>query len=306
MIPKNGNPILWEELTWKDVDKLTKTMNMAIIPTAACEQHGPHLPLAVDTIDCYEVAKRVSAKTGVPVVPPLTYGCSQSHGNFPGTLSLRPDTMMKVICEISEWLYRSRIRKILILNGHMWNWGPIYSARENLRYDFPELQVRVLNWWETTPTTMSKLVEDCPVFPSYIHANLSETSCVLAARPELVNMREAVDEDDYETFFEYRMDQYSKSGVVGRGATKSTPELGEKLFTMVVDALVPMVNNALNEERSKSKSAIYENHNNNNNDKSKTNPSPSKGKRKIHNDYDNIDFENSNSGNLKKKANKKL
>ena len=299
MIPKNGNPILWEELTWKDVDKLTKTMNMAIIPTAACEQHGPHLPLAVDTIDCYEVAKRVSAKTGVPVVPPLTYGCSQSHGNFPGTLSLRPDTMMKVICEISEWLYRSRIRKILILNGHMWNWGPIYSARENLRYDFPELQVRVLNWWETTPTTMSKLVEDCPVFPSYIHANLSETSCVLAARPELVNMREAVDEDDYETFFEYRMDQYSKSGVVGRGATKSTPELGEKLFTMVVDALVPMVNNALNEERSKSKSAIYENHNNN--DKSKTNPSPSKGKRKVHNDY-NIDFENSNSGNLKKKA----
>jgi creatinine amidohydrolase len=300
MIPKNGNPILWEELTWKDVDKLTKTMNMAIIPTAACEQHGPHLPLAVDTIDCYEVAKRVSAKTGVPVVPPLTYGCSQSHGNFPGTLSLRPDTMMKVICEISEWLYRSRIRKILILNGHMWNWGPIYSARENLRYDFPELQVRVLNWWETTPTTMSKLVEDCPVFPSYIHANLSETSCVLAARPELVNMREAIDEDDYETFFEYRMDQYSKSGVVGRGATKSTPELGEKLFTMVVDALVPMVNNALNEERSKSKSAIYENHNNNN-DKSKTNPSPSKGKRKVHNDY-NIDFENSNSGNLKKKA----
>lgn len=299
MIPKNGNPILWEELTWKDVDKLTKTMNMVIIPTAACEQHGPHLPLAVDTIDCYEVAKRVSAKTGVPVVPPLTYGCSQSHGNFPGTLSLRPDTMMKVICEISEWLYRSRIRKILILNGHMWNWGPIYSARENLRYDFPELQVRVLNWWETTPTTMSKLVEDCPVFPSYIHANLSETSCVLAARPELVNMREAVDEDDYETFFEYRMDQYSKSGVVGRGATKSTPELGEKLFTMVVDALVPMVKNALNEERSKSKSAIYENHDN---DKSKTNQSPSKGKRKGHNDYDNIDFENNNSGNLKKKA----
>src|ERR687898_1318424 len=299
MIPKKRNPILWEELTWKDVDKLTKTMNMAIIPTAACEQHGPHLPLAVDTIDCYEVAKRVSAKTGVPVVPPLTYGCSQSHGNFPGTLSLRPDTMMKVICEISEWLYKSRIRKILILNGHMWNWGPIYSARENLRYDFPELQVRVLNWWETTPTTMSKLVEDCPVFPSYIHANLSETSCVLAARPELVNMREAVDEDDYETFFEYRMDQYSKSGVVGRGATKSTPELGEKLFMMVVDALVPMVNNALNEERSKSKSAIYENHNNNN--KSKTNQSPSKGKRKGHNDY-NIDFENSNSGNLKKKA----
>jgi creatinine amidohydrolase len=261
VIPKDGKPVLWEELTWKDVDKLTKTMKMAIIPTAACEQHGPHLPLAVDAIDCYEVAKRVSAKTGVPVVPALIYGCSQSHGKFPGTLSLRPETMMKVICEIAEWLYKSRIRKILILNGHMWNWGPIYSARENLRYDLPDLQVRILNWWETTPQTMGKLVEDCPVFPSYIHANISETACVLAARPDLVNMHEAVDEDDYKTFFEYRMDEYSKSGVVGRGATKATAKLGEKLFTMVVDALVPMVKNALKEE----KPSKYENNSTNTN-----------------------------------------
>jgi creatinine amidohydrolase len=267
VIPKNGKPVLWEELTWKDVDKLTKTMKMAIIPTAACEQHGPHLPLAVDAIDCYEVAKRVSAKTGVPVVPALIYGCSQSHGKFPGTLSLRPETMMKVICEIAEWLYKSRIRKILILNGHMWNWGPIYSARENLRYDLPDLQVRILNWWETTPQTMDKLVEDCPVFPSYIHANISETACVLAARPDLVNMQEAVDEDDYQTFFEYRMDEYSKSGVVGRGATKATAKLGEKLFAMVVDALVPMVKNALKEE----KPSKYENNNNSTNTNTDTN-----------------------------------
>lgn len=247
MIPHKGRPVLWEELSWKDVDKLTKTMKMVIIPTAACEQHGPHLPLAVDTIDCYEVAKRVSARTGVPVVPPLIYGCSQSHGDFPGTLSIRPDTMMRMICEIAEWLYRSRIRKILILNGHMWNWGPIYSARENLRYDLPEMQVRVLNWWETTPQTMAKLVEDCPVFPSYIHANIAETACVLAARPDLVDMKQAVDEDDYTTFFEYRMDDYSKTGVVGRGATKATGQLGEKIFSMVVDALVPMVTKALAE-----------------------------------------------------------
>lgn len=59
----------------------------------------------------------------------------------------------------------------------------------------------------------------------------------------------AVDEDDYETFFEYRMDQYSQSGVVGRGATKATADLGEKLFAMVVDALVPMVKNAFMEDK---------------------------------------------------------
>jgi creatinine amidohydrolase/Fe(II)-dependent formamide hydrolase-like protein len=77
-------------------------------------------------------------------------------------------------------------------------------------------------------------------------------------------MGEAVDEDDYETFFEYRMDQYSKSGVVGRGATKATADLGEKLFAMVVDGLVPMVKNALQE---KEKISEYDNKDTNNNDK---------------------------------------
>lgn len=105
-------------------------MDMVIVPVGACEQHGPHLPLAVDTIGCYEIAKRVSGKTGVRVVPPMMYGCSQSHGKFPVTLSIRPETMTRMICEIAEWLYKSNIRKILLLNGHMWNWCPLYSARE--------------------------------------------------------------------------------------------------------------------------------------------------------------------------------
>jgi creatinine amidohydrolase len=245
---KENKAILWEELSWKDIEKLTTSMKMVIIPIGACEQHGPHLPLAVDTIDCYEVAKRVSAKTGVPVIPPLMYGCSQSHGDFPGTLSVRPETMIRMICDIVEWLHRSGIRKILLLNGHMWNWGPIYSARENIHYDFPDIQVRVLDWWATTPQITAQSMKDCPVLPSYVHANVGETSCILAVRPDLVNMAAAVNEKDYKTFFEYRMDQYSKSGIVGRETTKSTAEFGEKIFGMVVNNLVSMVQDAVREE----------------------------------------------------------
>ena len=66
MIAPMGKPVICEELTWKDVDKLTKTMKMAIISTVACEQPSPHLPLAVDIIDCSEIAKRISQRTGVP------------------------------------------------------------------------------------------------------------------------------------------------------------------------------------------------------------------------------------------------
>jgi hypothetical protein len=65
MIAPKVKPVICEELTWKDVDELIKKMKMAIIPTAACEQPNPHLPLAVDTIDCPGVAKRISKRTGM-------------------------------------------------------------------------------------------------------------------------------------------------------------------------------------------------------------------------------------------------
>jgi creatinine amidohydrolase len=106
----------------------------------------------------------------------------------------------------------------------MWNWGPLHSARENIHYDHPDLQVRVLVWWITTPGILASSTRDCRTFPSFVDANIGETSCMLAARPDLVNMKEAVNQDDYGTFFEYRMDQYSKSGVMGRETTQATAE----------------------------------------------------------------------------------
>lgn len=130
--------------------------------------------------------------------------------------------MTRMICEIAGGLYQSNIRKILLLNGHMWNWGPLYSDRENIHYDYPHLQVRVLDWWATTPDILALSTKDCRTFPSYVHANIGETSYMLAARPDLVNMKEAVNQDDYSTFFEYRMDRYSKSGVVGRETIQAT------------------------------------------------------------------------------------
>ncbi|MDQ3840114.1 MAG: creatininase family protein, partial [Thermoproteota archaeon] len=115
-------------------------------------------------------------------------------------------------------------------------------------YDYPEMQIRVLDWWATTPQIMAQSTKDCPVLPSYVHANIGETSCMLAVRPDLVNMKEAVDEEDYSTFFEYRMDQYTKSGIVGRETTKATAEFGAKLFGMVVDSLADMLLKALKED----------------------------------------------------------
>jgi len=86
-----------------------------------------------------------------------------------------------------------------------------------------------LDWWTTTPQFMAQSMKDCPILPSYFHANIGETSCVLAVRPDLVNMTKAVDEKDYKTFFEYRMDQYTRSGIAGRDTTKGIAIFGEQI-----------------------------------------------------------------------------
>ena len=71
---------------------------------------------------------------------------------------------------------------------------------------------------------------------------------MLSIRPDLVNMSKAVNQEDYNTFFEYRMDQYTKSGIVGTETTNATAEFGEKILSMVVDNLTPMIQAALREE----------------------------------------------------------
>ncbi len=249
MIPKKGKPLLWEELSWTEVQELTKTMKMAILPCGAIEQHGPHLPLCVDTLDVYEVAKRISAATGVPVLQPFWYGVSQRHGDFPGTIAFRPETFMMAVLDIAHWLYKAGIRKLLLLNGHMWNIGSLQAVRDKILDEFPrDMRVRFMNWWEVSERVRNKASEDNPEDPTWIHANIAETSCVLAIRPDLVDMSKASNYDDVKVFWDYRMDQYTPTGIVGRKTTESTAEWGEALFQMVIEDLVPQIKEALEEQ----------------------------------------------------------
>jgi creatinine amidohydrolase len=98
--------------------------------------------------------------------------------------------------------------------------------------------VRVLDWFASTSQIAAQIGN-----ADANHANIGETSCMLAVRPDLVNMAHAVDEEDYKIFFEYRTDELSKSGIVGREATKATSEIGRNIFGIVVDNLASVVEN---------------------------------------------------------------
>jgi len=111
-------PLILQELTWTDIKSYLKTNDMVIIPLGSTEQHGPHLPLGTDFYEAFGLSKMISAQTGVLVAPLTFTGYSPYHSGFPGTLSLQPETMERVIFESVEWLLKYGFRRFLFFNYH--------------------------------------------------------------------------------------------------------------------------------------------------------------------------------------------
>lgn len=107
-----------QEMSWVNVQEYLKTDDMVIIPLGSTEQHGPHLPLGTDFYQAFEMCKMVSDQTGVVVAPVLLAGYSVYHSGFPGTLSLKPETMEQVLFETAEMLIKYGFRKIMFFNYH--------------------------------------------------------------------------------------------------------------------------------------------------------------------------------------------
>ncbi|HEY4134903.1 MAG TPA: creatininase family protein [Alphaproteobacteria bacterium] len=113
---------LWQDLTWPEIQALDPERTVAVLPVAAIEQHGPHLPLSVDAdINAGVLASaldRIPADLPVLLLPPQLVGYSLEHTAFPGTLSHDPETLQRAWVEIGVSVRRAGLRKLLILNSH--------------------------------------------------------------------------------------------------------------------------------------------------------------------------------------------
>ena len=206
---------------------------MAIMPTGATEQHGPHLPMNVDYLVAYRIAPGVSERTGVPVLPPLPVGHSGGHDGIPGARSMSPETFQTVVEEIAEGVYATGFRRLLFLNGHLPNIHPLNCAAVNLRVRHPDFNLQALSWWDITPEIQEKFYGD----DSYgiPHGNIVETSIMRYFRDDLLNMAKSrkVGGRGEKLFFYYLLRQVSLSGHGG-----ATVELGERLCRMAADGLI--------------------------------------------------------------------
>ena len=182
--------VLFEEMTREQIKEIAPRA-IAVLPTAATEQHGPHMAVGTDTLLCTTVARRAAsaAADAIPVIitPPLPFGSSHHHYPFGGVLSLTSDTFISVVREVAAGLVRSGFRKILILNGHGGNSDHVGVAGQDLvnRLELPAT-VASCNYWDLGRKALEeKDLLPAPRIPG--HAGHFETSMIMALRPDWVD-----------------------------------------------------------------------------------------------------------------------
>jgi creatinine amidohydrolase len=173
-------------LNWKTVDALPRESTLLILPTAAIEQHGHHLPLATDTLlnnlMLGHALKILPAELSVYALPPVHYGKSNEHIGFPGTLSVSASTFMAVLRDLGSSLVQARFQKLVLYNTHGGNTALIDVMARDLRAEFG---LRTFALHGSGGISFEGL---SPQEKAYgFHAGEVETALLLASSPELVD-----------------------------------------------------------------------------------------------------------------------
>ena len=182
--------VLFGEMTREQIRRVAPD-SIAVLPTAAIEQHGPHLPVFTDSLMCELIARKAAEKAAdrasVVVAPILFFGNSHHHFPFPGVMSLQSHNFMAAVTDALEGLVKSGFRKVVVLNGHGGNSNPINVVGQDLvnRLGNPVACAAGDYWNIARPALLEKNVMASGLIPG--HAGRFETSLVLGVRPDLVD-----------------------------------------------------------------------------------------------------------------------
>ncbi len=237
-------PRQWQDLSWTEFAALPAD-TVAVLPVAAIEQHGPHLPVSVDaTINAGVLARalaRLPADLPVLALPMQSVGVSVEHVRFPGTLTGSVETQIALWTEIGESVARAGVRKLLILNSHGGQPQVVDIVCRRLRAQAGMLAVACL--WSRLGLPADVVLGDEEKRHG-IHGGLVETSIMLALRPDLVRMELArnfrsawiaqeaalkILVPEGAVGFGWQTQDLSPAGALG-DASRATAELGERLL----------------------------------------------------------------------------
>ncbi len=176
-----------EEWTWEDVTEYIETTATpaVIVPIGSTEQHGPHLPLGVDTMQADRLSREIAERAELPVAPTIPYGDAQHHLGFSGTIALSTETTTAVLVDIYESVAAHGFDVILTVNGHrLANLTAIDTATKRVASNHPELSFATLDPLRFGIAIHEELREGDP--EDGMHGGEFETSFMQFHAPELV------------------------------------------------------------------------------------------------------------------------
>ncbi|MFQ5914000.1 MAG: creatininase family protein, partial [Nitrospinota bacterium] len=244
-----GNPgsapkVLLEEMSWDEAKELLGKVKIGIVPTGSTEQHGPHLPLLVDSACAAAVARRTAEKMYplAVVTPTMEVGVSYHHLLFPGSLTISEDTLVSWCHDMASSLKHHGIKLVFFLNGHWGNKTGLALATRKIRSEV-DIKTIAISYWDLYPDEHRNIVEDGEI-PD--HAAEFETSLTMALREDLVKKDWKRDPKAYALdrkktdLFLIADDQFpifgsSKDGLIIGDPAKATRAKGEKMIEVISD-----------------------------------------------------------------------
>jgi creatinine amidohydrolase len=186
--------MLWHEKSWSAIEAISKETPV-VVPLGACEQHGKHLPVFVDTIQVSAIAERVEKRLSdrILLTPALWLGSSHHHLDFPGTISVRPSLYSQVVAEIARSILAAGFRRIFFFNGHGGNEVPASAGLTDLIATddrAASCYLTFASWWQVGREALEPKHHGLTT-PAISHACEYETSMLLFLRPELVDQSQA-------------------------------------------------------------------------------------------------------------------
>lgn len=232
------------EMTWPEVQEALKTVKLAIIPVGAHEQHGPHMNESCDAVLATEISNRLAERLypHVLVTPTVNMGVSIHHINFPGTITLKPETLISILRDMVWSLKKHGIEKFLFLNSHGGNQSTLSVACTTLTH---ELEVEIF-YAKSTASAKNALKEHV-TSTLFGHSCEREVSEALYLAPQLVRNDKLEKGDIVEGKWRnlrpgnplqgtYQYEEMTANGCIG-DATKASYEIGQKVVEEALDGL---------------------------------------------------------------------
>ncbi len=248
--------IYWNEYTWDEIQNLLDKIKAVILPIGSCEQHSLHLPLGMDSFSAIKLSEKIAKalEEEVLVLPPILYGVSPHHMNFPGTITLSSDTLINIVLDIARSLKHHGVNKLIIINGHGGNTAPLTIALRKIREEVG-IEVVLINPWEL----ISDVIMDTLESTVWGHACEFETSEALVIIPNMVRVNKIKkpkikeQKAPYMTIWEkvkvlwpWNTDELTDTGSIG-DPTKASREKGEKLFNAMFERTLEFITHFIKE-----------------------------------------------------------